>query len=97
MNKELQEDSVCTEEFGRLLWNKFHYLLNTRFLSSSLKEKIMHSFHAICTKEECVKERINIILSVDLIPSNTLCSSFNYIMQEVLNKVLKLRNSKILP
>ena len=97
VNKALQEDSACTEEFGRLLWDKFYNLLNTQFLSTSLKEKIMHSFHALCTEEEYVKERVNIILSVDLIPSNTSYSLFNYIMQEVLNKVSKLGNSKILP
>ena len=96
VNKALQEDSACTEEFGRLLWDKFYNLLNTQFLSTSLKG-IMHSFHALCTEEEYVKERVNIILSVDLIPSNTSYSLFNYIMQEVLNKVLKLGNSKILP
>ena len=58
----------------------------------------MHSFHALCTKEEYVKEWDNIVLSVDLIQSNISYSLFNYIMPEVLNKVLmKLRNSKFLP
>ena len=58
----------------------------------------MHSFQALCTKEEYVKEWDNIVLSVDLIQSNISYSLFNYIMPEVLNKVLmKLRNSKFLP
>ena len=95
VNKALEEDSACTENFGRL--HKSYNLLDTRFLSISPKQKIMHSFHALCTEEEYVKESDNAILSVDLIPSSTLYNLFNYIIPEVLNKVLKLRNSKILP
>ena len=57
----------------------------------------MHSFHALCAEEEYVKEWDNIISSVNLIPSNISYSLFNYVMPEVLKKVLKLRNSKILP
>ena len=97
VNKALEEDSACTDEFGRVLSDKFYNLLNTQFLPTSMKEKIMRSFHALCTEEEYVKEWDNIILSVGLIPSNTSYSLFNYVMPEVLNKVLKLRNSKILP
>ena len=44
-----------------------------------------------------MKEWDNIILSVDLILSYSSYSLFNYAMPEVLNKVLKLKNSKILP
>ena len=44
-----------------------------------------------------MKEWDNIILSVDLILSYSSYSLFNYVMPEVLNKVLKLKNSKILP
>lgn len=61
-----------------------------------MKEKIIHNFHALCTEEEYVKEWDN-ISSVDLIPNNTSYRLFNYVMSEILNKVLKLRNSQILP
>ena len=44
-----------------------------------------------------MKEWDNIILSVDLILSYSSYSLFNYVMPEVLNKDLKLKNSKILP
>ena len=97
VNKALDEDSTCTEKLGRLLSDRFYNLLNTQFLSTSMKEKIMDSLHVLCTEEEYVKEWNNIILSVDLIPSNTSYSLFNYVMPEVFNKALKLRNSKILP
>ena len=61
-----------------------------------MKEKIIHNFHALCTEEEYVKERDN-ISSVDLIPNNTSYRLFNYVMPEILNKVLKSRNSQISP
>ena len=39
VNKALQEDSACTEEFGRLFSDKFYNLFNTRFLFNIIERK----------------------------------------------------------
>ena len=58
VNKALEKNSACTEKLVRLLSDKFYNLLNTRFLSTAMKEKIIVFMHYVLKKSIAFSEKV---------------------------------------